>query len=120
MKIAITAMDNNQQAAVDPRFGRAKWFILHDTEKATWEAFDNTQNLQATQGAGIQAAANVVNTGCTVLISGHCGPKAFRALAAAGVAVFCLPGECTVRKAVDVFMNGTLAQLEGADVEGHW
>lgn len=94
--------------------------MVYDTENRTWESVDNVQNLQAPQGAGIQAAANVVNAGCGVLISGHCGPKAFKALSQAGVSVYHLGGECSVQSAVDAFVDGTLVKLENADVEGHW
>ena len=56
MKIAITTSGDSLDAAVDPRFGRAKAFILYDTETDEWSVLDNAQNLNAAQGAGIQAA----------------------------------------------------------------
>ena len=49
---------------------------------------DNTPNLNATQGAGIQAAESLARLGVETLITGHCGPKAFRVLSAAGIKVF--------------------------------
>jgi predicted Fe-Mo cluster-binding NifX family protein len=119
MKIAVSAEKPNTDSSVDPRFGRAKFFMVFDDEDGTWEAFDNNQNLQASQGAGIQAAANVVNAGCRVLISGHCGPKAFTALCRAGVAVYCA-GSGTVRDVVESYRHGHLKKLDAADVEGHW
>ena len=120
MKIAVSATGNNPRAAMDPRFGRAKWFVVVDDVTGAWEAVDNEQNLTAAQGAGIQAAANVVNAGGEALISGHCGPKAFTVLAKAGVTVYRMPGEGTVADAVEAYRKGTLEQLSGADVEGHW
>jgi predicted Fe-Mo cluster-binding NifX family protein len=119
MRICISAQEPTPDSAVDPRFGRARYFILHDDVAGTWEAVDNTQNLQAAQGAGIQSAANVVNAGCTALISGHCGPKAFMALARAGVSVYAATAG-TVREAVESFKQGQLTKMEFADVEGHW
>jgi predicted Fe-Mo cluster-binding NifX family protein len=120
MKVAVTAMADSPEAQMDPRFGRAKWFVMIDDATGAWEAVDNEQNLMAAQGAGIQAAATVVNAGGEVLISGHCGPKAFKALTAAGVAVYRMPGGCTVAAAVEAYRNGTLKKLDDADVEGHW
>ena len=49
---------------------------------------DNTPNLNATQGAGIQAAESVAWLGVETLITGHGGPKAFQVLSAAGIKVF--------------------------------
>jgi predicted Fe-Mo cluster-binding NifX family protein len=119
MKIAISAETSSPDGAVDPRFGRAKYFQVFDDATGSWEAVDNTQNLQATQGAGIQSAANVVNAGCGALISGHCGPKAYTALSFAGIAVYTVPGG-TVREAVDSLKQGRLTRTGSADVDGHW
>jgi predicted Fe-Mo cluster-binding NifX family protein len=61
----------------------------------------------------------VVNRGCGVLISGHCGPKAFAALSKAGLAVF-TTGDQTVRDALAAYQAGTLKMLDTPDVDGHW
>jgi predicted Fe-Mo cluster-binding NifX family protein len=119
MKIAISAEQATSQSPVDPRFGRAKYFMVYDDQKESWEIIDNIQNLNAAQGAGIQSAANVVNAGCTTLISGHCGPKAFTALNKAVVAVYTVK-DGSIQDAVDAFKSGKLKKLETADVEGHW
>jgi predicted Fe-Mo cluster-binding NifX family protein len=119
MKIAITAQGSLSTIPVDMRFGRAKFFVVYDTDHGTYAAMDNEQNLQAAQGAGIQSAATVVNAGCSVLITGHCGPKAFTALAKAGVEVYGTAGS-SVKEAVEAFLAGKLTKLTGADVEDHW
>jgi len=119
MKICVTAQEPKNDSLVDPRFGRAKYFIVHDTVEDKWEVLDNEQNFQAAQGAGIQSASNVVNAGCNVLICGHCGPKAFKALTFAGVKVY-TSSERTVTEAVTSYKQGVLKQCEKADVEGHW
>ncbi len=119
MKIAISAEQPNVESPVDLRFGRAKFFMIHDDENQTWEFIDNEHDLNSAQGAGIQSAANVVSAGCKVLISGHCGPKAFTALSKAGVSVFTVKGG-TVLGAVAAYKDGKLKKLVSADVEGHW
>ena len=55
MKVAVTSQDPDLNSAVDPHFGRAKFFIVVDTETGEFSAHDNAQNLNAVQGAGIQA-----------------------------------------------------------------
>ncbi len=119
MKIAITAEKPQTDSPVDPRFGRAKVFMVYDDQLKTWEVIDNKQNLQAAQGAGIQSAAKLVDAGCEVVISGHCGPKAFTALNSANVSVYTVSNG-TVQNAINLFQAGKLTKIESSDVEGHW
>jgi predicted Fe-Mo cluster-binding NifX family protein len=51
------------------------------------EVHDNTVNLNAVQGAGIQAEQNVANLGVDATIAGNVGPNAPRTLDAAGVGI---------------------------------
>ena len=119
MKIAVSSEKETADSSVDSRFGRAKYFMVHDTESGDWSVIDNIQNLQAAQGAGIQSASTVVNAGCGILLTGHCGPKAFAALNKGGVAIY-LVSVGTVHEAVDSYKKGSLTKLDTADVEGHW
>ena len=119
MKIAFTIQGNSMDSAMDTRFGRAAKFLIYDTENQAYEIVPNTQNLNAAQGAGIQAATTVAKTGAKIVITGHCGPKAYRVLDAAEIQVF-LTEEKTVLDALSAFQSGKLTQSTGADVEGHW
>jgi predicted Fe-Mo cluster-binding NifX family protein len=119
MKIAVTAESSQPESSVDPRFGRARFFLVYDDQKKEWEAIDNNQNLQSAQGAGIQSAAHVVNADCNILISGHCGPKAFTALTKGGVEVYTVSGG-SAKEAVESYKSGKLTKIESADVDGHW
>ena len=119
MKIAVTASGASLDAPLDPRFGRAARFIVVDSATGAFTVHDNTQNLNATQGAGIQTAETVSRLGAEAVITGHCGPKAFRALQAAGIQVV-TGATGTVREAVARFQKGELQPSTGADVEGHW
>ncbi|MDP8224257.1 MAG: NifB/NifX family molybdenum-iron cluster-binding protein [Candidatus Lernaella stagnicola] len=119
MKIAITCSGNNLDAPVDPRFGRASSFIIYEDETGEFELVSNEQNLQASQGAGVQAGQNIVATGAQALISGHVGPKAYHVLKTAGVSIY-LSEAGTVREAIDALRAGRLQQAQGADRPGHW
>ena len=119
MKIAISTSGKDLDSQVDPRFGRAAGFVIYDTENKTSEYIANDQNLNAVQGAGIQSARIISATGAQALITGHCGPKAFTALKAAGIKIF-TGADGTVREAVMKFATGDLSEAAGADVEGHW
>lgn len=119
MMIAVTAKGEGLTAEVDPRFGRASCFILYDTETKTARTVDNGQSVNAAQGAGIQAAETVARQGAGCLITGHCGPKAFRTLSAAGIRVY-IGADGTVADAIAAFEQGRLSQASSADVDGHW
>ncbi|MBN2131387.1 MAG: NifB/NifX family molybdenum-iron cluster-binding protein [Sedimentisphaerales bacterium] len=119
MKIAVTAQGNELESPVDPRFGRAKYFVVVDTETGEFTAVDNTQNLNAAQGAGIQAGRNVVELDVQAVLTGHVGPKAFATLLAGGVQVY--PGATgTVAQAIEQFKSGALTPADVPDVQGHW
>jgi len=119
VKIAITASGASLDAPLDPRFGRAARFIVVDTATGGFTVHDNTQNLNAAQGAGIQAAETVSQLGAELVITGHCGPKAFRALQAAGIQVV-TGATGKVYEAVERLQKGELQPSTSADVEGHW
>ena len=119
MKIVVTAHGNEMSSDVDTRFGRAKCFMLIDTETGEFTAHDNTQNLNASQGAGIQAGQNVLELGVEAVVTGNVGPKAFRTLQAAGVAVY-IGGKGTVAETLELFKTDKLDCVSSANVEGHW
>ncbi len=119
MKIAITTSGSDLNAPLDSRFGRAPKFLIYDVETKGFEVIDNAQSLNAAQGAGIQSAQNVARSGAKALISGHCGPKAFRVLQAAGIKIYTTTAT-TVNEAIGEYHAGKLTEAASADVEGHW
>jgi len=120
MIIAVTARGVDLEAAVDPRFGRAAAFVVLDTDTGTVRALDNREASVAGQGAGIQAARLMADQGVHAVLTGHCGPNAYRALHAAGVRVYTGVAEGTVQDAVKQFQAGLLQEAAEADVQPHW
>jgi len=119
MKLIITATGPALDDAVDPRFGRARYFVLVDDATGETTAHSNEVNLQAAQGAGIQAAQTVAGLGAEAVLTGHIGPKAFRVLQAAGIRIH-TGASGTVRQALAAYRGGSLREASAADVEGHW
>jgi predicted Fe-Mo cluster-binding NifX family protein len=119
MKIAVTSTGTELEAAVDPRFGRAPYFLIVDSETFSFEVVDNKENVNALKGAGIQAARLVSEKGAGVLLTGYCGPNAFKTLKAVGIGV-ANNASGTVREAVQAYLNGKLPLADKADVEGQW
>lgn len=119
MKIAITSTGQALSSNIDPRFGRAAYFLVVDPDTLECTPVENLQNLNLAQGAGIQAAATLARHQVDALLTGNCGPKAFRMLEAAGIQVFVgISG--VVRDAVDAFRKGDIVPTANANVDGHW
>lgn len=119
MKLAVSAKGQTLDSELDPRFGRAKYFLLVDSEGENLEVVENRQNLQMPQGAGIQAAQTVVEKGAQAVLTGNCGPKAFQVLEAARIPV-AVGLEGSVREVITQFKNGKIQFTSGPNVEGHW
>lgn len=119
MKVAVTSTGKTLQDAVDPRFGRAAYILLIETETMEFEVVDNSPNINAFKGAGIQAATMLSDKGAETLLTGYCGPNAFKTAQAAGIKVVSdVSG--TVETALDNFRNGLLAYSSAPNAEGHW
>lgn len=117
--MVFTTSGSDLKAPLDSRFGRAPKFLVYDLDTGAFTVIDNQQNLNAAQGAGIQSAETVARTGAKGLVTGHCGPKAFRVLSAAGIKIYTCSAP-TVAAALDEYRAGKLVEASTADVEGHW
>jgi len=119
MKIAVSAKGPRLEDEVDPRFGRAAYILIVDTETNHLEIINNSINADAFKGAGIQAASMVHDKGAKVLMTGYCGPKAFQVLEQAGIKVVSdITG--TVSQAVTLFKAGSVTYTASANAEAHW
>ncbi len=120
MKVAITASGEDFNSPVDRVFGRARYFVITDPEGGHIEVLENSQNVNAAQGAGIQAARQMANKSVDILLTGNVGPNAFRALDAVSIRVFQFGGDTlTVRDALDAWKEGRLQEVKGPTAQGH-
>jgi len=119
MRIAITATGTDVDSQVDPRFGRAQFILILDESGTIVEAVDNSQNLNAMKGAGIQTAKILADRKVDVLMTGHCGPNAFTTLKAAGIKVG-IEQSGTVKDALDRFNRNAVKYADQPNVEAHW
>lgn len=112
MKIIVTATSDKIDQPFSPRFGRADYFILVDSETREWEAFTNPA-VNARGGAGPQAVQFIADKGAEVVISGRYGPSAFAALEAASLQAY-VAQQGTVSELVDQFLSGELEKTDSA------
>jgi predicted Fe-Mo cluster-binding NifX family protein len=117
MKVAVTAVEPQLDAQVDPRFGRCPCFLIVETDDLSFEAVGNA-NQGLGQGAGIQSARFMAERGVQCVLTGNCGPNAHQALSAAGIGVV-VGCAGTVRQVVEQFKAGQLKPAAAANVPGH-
>ena len=120
MKIAITASGEDLNSPVDRVFGRARYFVIADPEETNVEVLENSQNVNAAQGAGIQSARQIANKSVGVVLTGNVGPNAFKALEAASIRVFQFGSDIlTIRDALTAWKEGRLQEVKAPTAKGH-
>ena len=118
MKIAISANKPDVDADVDPRFGRCQYFIIVDPESMEFESIENTGS-QAGGGAGVGTVQVVADKGIDTIITGNCGPNAFKGLSTSGMKVITgVSGK--VKDTIDDFKTGKLQPASQPSVSGHF
>jgi len=111
MKICVTSRGENPDAPVDPKFGRAAYFIFVDTETGFFEAVRNP-NAASGGGAGIQSGRLAAEKSVRVVITGNVGPNAFETLKAAGIDVI-TGASGKVREVVEAYKKKGYTPVEG-------
>lgn len=74
MKIAITSTGNSIESTLDQRFGRCKYFIIHDTQSQALEIIPNP-HANAEEGAGPASVELVASRGVEKIVSGEFGAR---------------------------------------------
>ena len=105
-KIAISSEGPSLDDMLDSRFGRAAGFVVVDPDTMESTYLDNGSAQKRGQGAGIQAAEMVADSGAKLVLTGFVGPKAFQALQSAGIQVGQELQGLTVRQALERYQSG--------------
>jgi len=118
MKIAISVTEQTLEADVDPRFGRCQHFIIFDLISGKFEFLDN-KSADFTGGAGIATAQMIADSGVQVVLTGNCGPNAYRVLSVAGIQVVTgVAGKA--KDAVDKYERGDYPVAGKPNVANHY
>lgn len=105
MKIAIPTVDKK---TVAENFGRAAVFAVYDTDTQRFDFIDNSVNLNASQGAGIQSSTELVNRGVEVVLSSNIGPKAFGVFESAKIKCYIANSGVLFEEVLDLWQKGKL------------
>ena len=103
MKIAVSATGGSIHSEVEPRFGRAPYYVVVDAATMKFELVFNPNALDE-QGVGPRSAQLIAETGAKVLLTGRVGPNASRVLEAAGIGIVEVASG-TVRQAVEAYLK---------------
>jgi len=118
VKIAVTASGPGLDSQVESRFGRCPYFIIVDTDTMEYEAIHNP-NVQVGGGAGIQSAQMMAQNDVELVLTGNCGPNAFRVFSQAGIKIVTgVSG--LVRESVEKFKSGEIAEATLPSVNDHF
>ena len=113
MKICISSTGSTLSAFLDPRFGRAIYFLIVDDKGKLVKAIKNT-GVQAMRGAGISAAQIIANEKVDIVITGNVGPNAFTVLNASGIKIFIGKPEMKAQDVLKEYQNGNLQEIAEA------
>ena len=119
MRVVFTTSGDNLDAPLNARFGRAPKYLVYEIDAETFKVIDNHGNAIMTHGAGVQSAGRVARMAPSAVVTGHCGPKAFQVLTAAGIEIYTSTAG-TVAEALEQYKSGKLHPAVGSDVSGHW
>ncbi|MFV9631279.1 MAG: NifB/NifX family molybdenum-iron cluster-binding protein [Methanosarcinales archaeon] len=117
MKICVTSTGTTMDAPVDPRFGRCQYFMIVDLDTMEYESMSNP-SINASGGAGIQAAQTVAGKGVDAIATGNVGPNATQTLSAAGIQIM-TGARGTVKDAIEQYKSGGLTQTEIPTAQAH-
>ena len=111
MKICISSDGNSVDSILDPRFGRAAFFAIADTDTMEMEIMENS--AAATGGAGIAAGQLMVDKGVGAVITGNVGPNAMDILKAADIKM--IKGmPVSVKENLEKYKKGLLSAIESS------
>lgn len=87
MKILFSSSGKDLDSNLDLRFGRCPYFLIYNTENEEVKVLENA-GQNASGGAGIAAAQQVVDENVDVVITSNVGPNAFNLLQESSVEVY--------------------------------
>ncbi len=119
MKICFSVSSPKIDSPIDPRFGRAPYFLITDEKGEKVEIIKNP-GVEAIGGAGITAAQVVASSGAEVVITGNLGPRAFDVLQSSGIKMITGVSGLSAKEALEKYQKGDLEGAGQSNVPGHF
>ena len=110
MKIAVSTGKGGLDDMVFSIFGRCQTFTIVEADKEIkGSSIIPNPAVSAAGGAGIMAAQAIIDQGVNAVITGNCGPNAYRIFSQAGIKVYLGSGK--VEDAVKALLEGKLQEM---------
>jgi predicted Fe-Mo cluster-binding NifX family protein len=110
MKIAISATGKTVKDSLDIRFGRCEYFQIHHTESGEIKVLQN-KGQNASGGAGIAAANQLIEEEVDVIITGSLGPNAFELIEKSGIEAYKC-GNLAISSVLEKYKNNELEEIK--------
>ena len=117
MKIAISTTNGTSTESLNPRFGRCDAFAVYNTESESWSSLINPA-IEAQGGAGTKVVQFLAQNAIDVIITGHYGPNAYRAIQASSMQAF-QATTGTPQELVEQFHNNQLSPATQSEKHQH-
>jgi len=111
MLVAVTSIEPDRASEVDTDFGRTHYVLFLDLDSGDLEVFDNLENMEVEQDAGVRVAREVLERNPEWVLTGSIGQKSFEVLTEAGIKIG-IGASGTVRDAVKRFNFGEFEERE--------
>lgn len=113
MKIAVTSVGTDKNSLLEPRFGRANYFVIYDTETNEYSSVDNTAVTETAHGAGPQTAQKIYDSGVQVVLTGNGpGKNAFQVLEAGNIRMFVCKDNIDCQQVIKLYQDGKLQEFK--------
>lgn len=110
MKVCLSSNGNSSDSIMDPRFGRAAYFAIADTETMTFEIIENSAAVSG-GGAGITSGQLMVDKGVKAVITGNVGPNAMNVLKTAEIDIY-RGTAVSLKENLEKFNKGLLDKID--------
>ena len=119
MRIAITSKGPQLTSEFDQHFGRTPYFVIIDSKTdEIVKSIDNTENLRAVQGAGVESGKVMVEEDVALVLSGHVGPKALEVLQLGKISAYAVEAH-DVKEALEHFHSNNVTPIYVAPKSGN-
>jgi predicted Fe-Mo cluster-binding NifX family protein len=118
MLIAITSKGPQLTSEFDQHFGRAPYFVIVDSKSdKIVKSIDNTENLHAVQGAGVESGKVMIEEDVDLVLSNHVGTKALEVLQLGKISAYVVEAK-DVKEALDHFHSNAVTPIYVAPKSG--
>ena len=117
MKIGLSSSGKDLGSPLDLRFGRCPYFIIYDLETDKFNTIEN-KGANASGGAGIAAAQQIIDESVGAVISSNVGPNAHELLTDSDIKIY-QGNSIPCKLLIESFKKGELAEIKEAGPAHH-